>query len=353
MGLNPSAWVVGPALFENDIDIDRRLLEMVSGGLTGVAGVGDFKVAPDPGGHNLIIPSGMATLRGRNASLKQGTYMASSDGDDIVPLPVPQANPYIVAVVLRVVDTQYGAAATALGAQYQLVPGTASGTPQPPSDATIQSYGGNLPGGWLRLADVEIKAADSGVIPSGQISDRRTGTGVLGVALDFGNGVALANPKEGQLLYNPTTKRTHMWTGSEWQFVMGPAKVTNAVGGTAASGWAVDEAGLGCQLFESPDSYLVQLSARRTGASITPSTAGSFTNTPDVWTAPASLPSSGSIPILCALTYRTSTGGVRGGIGRYTGRAFQLVSGQGGEVLQQYGTVGTYSMQTSILIPKI
>lgn len=352
MGLNPSAWVIGPALFENDIDIDRRFLEMVSGGLTGVAGVEDFKVAPDPSGHNVIIPEGLATLRGRNASLKQGTYMASSDGDDIVPLPVPQANPYIVAVVLRVVDTQYGAAATALGAQYQLVPGTASGTPQPPSDATIQSYGGNLPGGWLRLADVEIKPADSGVIPSGQISDRRTGTGVLGVALDLNNGLLPINPKEGQLSYNPTTKRTHMWTGAEWQFVMGPAKVAGAVGGTPASGWAVDESGLGNQIFETPDSFQIQLSARRSGASITPSAAGSFTNTPDVWTAPNSIPTSGSIPILCALAYRTSTGGVRGGIGRYIGRAFQLVSGQPGELLQQYGTSGTYSLQTTIIIPK-
>lgn len=214
MGLNASAFSIGPAGFENDIRTDRKLVEYLTAGLSGVATPADFKVTPGPA-HNLRIAAGEAVQRGRNTPASQGSYFLWSDGQDLVDLPSPQANPYIVTVVQRVIDPQYGViGVNSVGAQYQLVPGVPAATPIAPSDADITAYGGNLPGSWESLAEVRINPANSGVIPAGQIVDKRT-------FIPFGGGPVVCtsttrplNPPVGLMIYETDTLFQRLYTGN-------------------------------------------------------------------------------------------------------------------------------------------
>ncbi len=173
MGLSPSAFVIGPSSFENDIRTDRKLVEWLGGNLSGVADAASMLVSPVSGQHQISIAPGSATLVGRSTPASQGSYHVWSDAADVIALPATQANPFIVAVVLRVADPQYGVVSGTVGARYDLVPGTAAASPVAPSDADITAYGGGVPGAWIRLADVRINTADTGAIPGGQFTDLR------------------------------------------------------------------------------------------------------------------------------------------------------------------------------------
>lgn len=227
MGLSASAFAIGPGLFENDIRTDRKLVEALFMGQSGVVPRtdpnGDFLITPVAGEHSVQVTGYLAAVRGRNAPTSQGYYLVWSDGADVLSLPVPQANPYYVAVVLRVVDPQYGVASGAVGARYHLVPGIAAPSPLPPDDATITAYEGNLPGGWERIGNILINPGDSGAIPSGQISHTRSYISPNGF-MRMNAGVRPADPWFGLTIYDLGEKLFRTWDGSSWR-VLGTQRV--------------------------------------------------------------------------------------------------------------------------------
>lgn len=216
MGLNASAFSIGPAGFENDIRTDRKLVEFLTGGMTGVGTPDQFLCTPGAG-HTINMGPGEGILKGRNTPDSQGSYFLWSDGTDSVPLPAPQANPYIVTVVQRVIDPQYGSiGANVVGAQWQLVPGSPSATPTPPSDAAINAYGGTLPGAWQALYDIRINPSDSGAIPVGQITDRRRFVNRAGGPFLCTSTTRPTAPWPGMEILEMDTKFRQWWDGTEW-----------------------------------------------------------------------------------------------------------------------------------------
>jgi hypothetical protein len=215
MGLSPSAFVIGPNSFENDIRSDRKVVELLAGGLSGVQDAAAFAVSPVSGQHQISIAGGVGTLAGRSTPASQGSYLVWSDAADVVALPAVQSNPFIVAVVLRVADPQYGVVSGTVGARYDLVPGTAAASPVAPSDSDISSYGGGVPGAWLRLADVRINTGDTGAIPAGQITDTR-GYYISGGMYVVCTSATRPPHKVSRLIYETDTKLSYISNGSAW-----------------------------------------------------------------------------------------------------------------------------------------
>lgn len=215
MGLSPSAFVIGPDSFENDIRTDRKLVEFVTEGLSGAQDVTSLAVSPVIGQHQISISAGKATVAGRSTPASQGSYLVWSDAADVVSLPAVQANPFIVAVVLRVADPQYGVVSGSVGARYDLVPGAAAASPTSPTDGDISAYGGGVPGAWMRLADVRINTGDTGEIPAGQITDMR-GYYVPGNLHIVCTSTTRPPHKVGRTIYETDTKLKLTSDGTNW-----------------------------------------------------------------------------------------------------------------------------------------
>lgn len=170
MGLQVSALHMGASSFHNLVETDRKFVESRIrqwGVINRVHMPGDFTVSPHASLHSILISAGMAFIAPKGLAV--GTYYAYSDGTDTIALPaVNPTNPFIVAVILRVADDQYGTVTGTKGARYDLISGTPAGSPVAPTDATIDALG--VPGGWMRLCDVRINSADTANIPVGQFT---------------------------------------------------------------------------------------------------------------------------------------------------------------------------------------
>lgn len=170
MGLQVSAFSMGASSFHNLVETDRKLVEahIRQWGVVNRIGMpGDFTVSPHGSLHSMIIGSGMAWIAPRGLAV--GTYFAYSDGNDTISLPAANpSNPFIATVILRVADDQYGTVTGTKGARYDIVSGTPGASPTAPSDSAIDALG--VPGGWMRICDIRINSADTGVIPGGQFT---------------------------------------------------------------------------------------------------------------------------------------------------------------------------------------
>jgi len=168
MGLQVSAAFMGANSFHNQIETDRKILESRIrqwGLIPRVVMPGDFAVTPGPA-HNVNVAAGMAFLPPKGLAV--GSYFVYSDGVDVVSLHAATTNPFIDTVILRVADDQYGTVTGTKGARYDVIQGTPNASPVAPSDATIDAL--NVPGTWMRLCDVRVNTADTGVIPGGQFT---------------------------------------------------------------------------------------------------------------------------------------------------------------------------------------
>ncbi len=175
MGLNTSAAYLGAA--NNSVNTDRKIIEILCGGVDGVATSDDFVVEPVTGAHQILVSEGRGFSLGRDVAGSQGTYFAWSDGDDTVDLPVPGSNPFYATLVLRIADSQYGTVPSTEGAYWEVLSGTEAASPTPLTDTEIDATA--VPGTWLRIADILINTGDTGEIPSGQISDERVVVGTV------------------------------------------------------------------------------------------------------------------------------------------------------------------------------
>lgn len=171
-----NAHYVGANNYQNSVNSDRKLVEFLVAGSSNTHGVtpGSFQVGPVAGQHQVTVggAGSRAFLQGKNTPASQGYYHSWADTAEIVPLPVPQSNPYIATIILRVTDPQYGTVTGLVGARMDVVSGTPASSPSPVDNATIDALG--VPGSWLRLADVRINPTDTVAIPIGQISDTRS-----------------------------------------------------------------------------------------------------------------------------------------------------------------------------------
>lgn len=145
----------------------RNLVAAIFRGGQGVSFPTDFALTPGSGLSVNYAP-GYANITG-TALATQGAYFVwdTSGGNITWPAANP-SNPRIDALVLFVCDSQYGTTTSPDGAQWVIIEGTAAASPSAPSNTTI-SASMTGPGGWLRVANVEV-AANATSISSGNIS---------------------------------------------------------------------------------------------------------------------------------------------------------------------------------------
>src|SRR5690606_17140115 len=133
------------------------------------------------------------------------------------------------------------------------------------------------------------------------------------------------------------------------------SEVTNTAPGSGTTGWfgASDVPSLGSQVTITANHFDCSLRLRRgTGGVIAVDGNGLIAGGPiDVFTIGASWPKPARIrPI--AFFYRTTTGGVRAGMGRVTPEGIvQLISGQPNQAIQQYTTPGEDSVNIELAYP--
>lgn len=171
---------IGPGLYQNLAEMDRLLIDSIASRTHGVmfssgtsaSTVPDLQVTPGSG-HTVNIGVGRAVIREKTSGQTgRGSYFAHSDAVENRSLPAPGSNPFIATVIMRVYDPQYGTVTTP-GPAIEVWKGTEATSPVALTDAAIDAQA-NTFGGWIRLADVRVNTGDSGAVPAGQVTDRRT-----------------------------------------------------------------------------------------------------------------------------------------------------------------------------------
>lgn len=216
---------LAPGNYPNLVETDRSLVDELAGRVAGViftsgttmATVPDLRVTPAAAGHGFDVASGKAVLREKTNPRVRGGYFYDNDAVYSDTLPAPQANPFIATVVLRVTDPQYGTVTGTVGPRIDVISGTPASSPVAVSDAFIDGVTGT-PGGWLRLADIRINTADTGVVPSGQFTDTRK-PGGFGVINCLSTNLPTLT-KAGIQVFVMDGNYPMMWNGSAWRGIL-------------------------------------------------------------------------------------------------------------------------------------
>ncbi len=169
MGLKVEPAYIGQTGYLHPVELDRNLLEGLfqrSGGVR----YGDFAISQGVGTRAIAIAPGRFFVLGQE-NAQQGGYFVWSDAIETFLLAAAVGNPRIDTILIRVIDDQYGSISGAPRAEFAVVQGVASGAPVARANSDFL-VGGSfyIPGGWARLGDVRVNVADTGSIPTGQIT---------------------------------------------------------------------------------------------------------------------------------------------------------------------------------------
>lgn len=169
MALKTQPAYIGQAGYLHPVELDRNLVEKLSGGRGGIWRSGDFAVTPTATTRQISIAAGAATLLGvENAN--QGAYFVYSDAAETKLFGAPSGQPRIDTLLLRVKDDQYGTISGTPEAYFDIVSGVAAASPVARTDADFNTGGSfYIPGAWFRVADVRTNVGDT-TIPAGQIT---------------------------------------------------------------------------------------------------------------------------------------------------------------------------------------
>lgn len=168
------------------------------------------------------------------------------------------------------------------------------------------------------------------------------------------------SPFIGMTIIETDTNVSRQWNGNRWSVIRGSDKVVDLTDDffTPASGWLRSgiSSGDGTGTFgyaETPGHYRYIIALRRSGVDVAVDGNGLVAGAAiGVGNIGAGFPSSGSYGMPINYQYRTSTGGVRSGQGRYNGRTIELISGQPNQVIAQRATDIGYSIIFDILAEK-
>lgn len=164
--------------------------------------------------------------------------------------------------------------------------------------------------------------------------------------------------RPGARAYNPVTGITYecVYTAGlalEWRVVDSPLIGMTGNGGTAAPGWyGASEATLNNYRYLRSSSrggrdLELYLRLRLNSGSVAPAADGSFTGTPTIFTLDPAYRPLFMYPFV--LTYRTTTGGVRSGVGRVSPEGLvQLVSGTPGDPIDSFTVAQGYSVMAQL-----
>jgi hypothetical protein len=215
MPLQATPSYIGAEDYLTPVENDRQLVKNIFGRRQGVLGSADFQVTQAPSGMAVRVNSGAAVCGDKEAAT-QGFYFAWSDSQEDVPWPGPSGQPRIDALILRIVDPQYGTTASTTGAKWEIIQGTPAASPTAPSDSTINNVTNNKPGAWLRVADVRINTSDTTSIPAARITDRRVYASSGTLLATNEASLPTVGVQMGQGALTMDNKWYYVWNGSAW-----------------------------------------------------------------------------------------------------------------------------------------
>jgi hypothetical protein len=214
---------IAPSNYENLAEMDRSLVNAMSRRTHGVifedyastlSGVTNLRVEQG-GGHTVNVLPGKAVIREKSTPIIRGSYLVQADATENKALPATDTNPFIATVILRVYDSQYGSiGSNTQGGYVEVIKGTPAASPVALSDAAIDAIA-STPGGWIRLADVRVNTGDTGAVPAGQFTDKRSPGGFGRIAC-FSN-LRPAGGAAGIEIFQMDDKANGLWDGSTWQ----------------------------------------------------------------------------------------------------------------------------------------
>jgi hypothetical protein len=216
VGLKIEPGYIGQTGYLHPVELDRNMLEgqfQRSGGVR----YGDFAISQGVGTRAIAIAPGRFFVLGQE-NAQQGGYFVWSDAVETFLLAAAVGNPRIDTLLIRVIDDQYGTISGAPRAEFAVVQGVAAASPtaRPDSDFNV---GGSfyIPGGWARLGDVRVNVADTGSIPTGQITTKNRY--VRGPA-DVVPCLSTDRPSDPVLsdrIFEIDTAIERFWNGTFWQ----------------------------------------------------------------------------------------------------------------------------------------
>jgi hypothetical protein len=212
MALQLAPNYIGSAGYLTPVENDRWLVKTLFD-RQGVVKQADFNVTPGTG-LTVNIAAGAAYVLGKE-NVSQGGYYVYSPATEVLSWPGPSASARIDALILQIVDKQYGSSALAEGAQWIIIAGTPSGSPTAPTDSDINAV--FRPGGWIRIANVRINVGDVTVNPA-NITMTRTFALAPGKPLAAVNLAALPTTslEVGTFGYAKDTNKIYYWNGTAW-----------------------------------------------------------------------------------------------------------------------------------------
>jgi hypothetical protein len=235
MALKFVPWFLGTGSVAHPTELLRNLLKELTSGRSGVFKTGEMTLTPSAVAMQLTIGPFGAALLG-NSSTAQGSYFTYSEASENIAWPAAAGSARIDSLILRVIDTQYGADASPQGAYWEVVSGTPSGSPVAVADIEFAIGGSKYrPGAWYRVADYRINA----------------GTTNLAAAATVTNYVQTVNTEtqrvEKGLLLLDTIYATASGSFAKANYVTGKrVKVRVQGGGGGAGGAAGAGSGTGC-----------------------------------------------------------------------------------------------------------
>jgi hypothetical protein len=216
MGLQVAPGYIGTSGFQTPVELDRNWLAAVAGRRTGSMRYNDFALTPSASAMQLTIGAGDAVIMGSEGSTTQGGYYAWSNASEVITMPTAAGNPRYDTLLLRVIDTQYGADAAGNKALWDVASGVAAASPTPLADSQF-NIGGALhrPGGWYRVADILVPASVTNLSTATVVNKRRyarLGRNVLCLSTDL--------PTDAQIGDIATLIDDNMnvltWNGTQW-----------------------------------------------------------------------------------------------------------------------------------------
>lgn len=207
---------IGEVGYLHPAELDRNILESIFG-RTGLCKYGDLALTPTGVNQQVSIAPGGAVLVGSESST-QGAYYAWNNAAETKTFGTPSAGARVDALLLRVVDKQYGSDPGLSRAEWDIVAGTSGVTTARP-DSDFNSGGGFYkPGAWFRVADVRIDPGDT-VIPGNKITHnlRYTRASQGGILCQ-----STARPTDavlGDTAFEVDTKQQIWWDGTAWSYL--------------------------------------------------------------------------------------------------------------------------------------
>lgn len=248
MGLQAAPSYIGDAGFQTPVENDRKLIEGIfeRGGLFRYT---DFNLTPVVGTMAANVSAGMAMVKGFQNNT-QGSYFAWSNEDEDIPWPVAGTQSRYDTLILRVVDTQYGADGIGSRATWEIVSGAEGGSPAPLTDAEINAAYPK-PGAWIALYDVKVDPSDITQLNGANISRRAMSTSrpsryaaSLGYTPFYTGQLPATGKWPGERFWNIDEARGYVWDGSSLKLENAAQyRQPLAFGGTLSSGTATISTG--------------------------------------------------------------------------------------------------------------